>query len=394
MSAVGTLLREFPVVAIIGSRQVGKSTLARLVAGQLGSGQGPTGAQERAAPRPGIGPVVQFDLEDPRDRARLADPMLALQDLAGLVVLDEVQHAPNLFEVLRVLADRPNTPARFLVLGSASPDLLRQTAESLAGRIAYHVLPALRLDEIKGGSAQALWTRGGYPSSYLAESEEASVRWRQQFVNTFLTRDLPQLGITTSSETMRRLWTMLAHTHGQTLNASRIGRSLGVSDTSVRRYVDTLTSTFTVRQLQPWHENLGKRQVKSPKIYISDTGILHTLLGLDTSRDVEGHPSMGASWESFIIGNVIARLKSPPDRVFFWATHAGAELDLLVLSGGRRRGFEINRTVSPKVTRSMMVAMADLELDSLEVIHAGADSYPLKEGIQAVSAWRLWEDLE
>ena len=375
VSAVKALLGEFPVVAIIGPRQVGKSTLAKMVA-------------ESAEP------VVRFDLEDPRDRARLTEPMLALHELTGLVVLDEVQHAPGLFEVLRVLADRPGTPARFLVLGSASPSLLRQSGESLAGRIAYHVLTELRLDEIEGGDLNELWVRGGFPPSYLADTPEASVRWRQQFLSTFLTRDLPQLGVTTSPETLRRLWTMLAHSNGQTLNASAIGRSLGVSDTSVRRYLDTLTSTFTVRQLQPWHEKLRKRQVKSPKVYVGDTGILHTLLGPDTRQELEGHPVLGSSWESFIIGNLVARLGVPPDRTYFWATHAGAELDLLVASGGQRRGFEIKRTVAPRVTKSMRVAMDDLRLDSLDVIHAGAETFPLTERIRAVSVTRLWEDVE
>jgi hypothetical protein len=297
------------------------------------------------------------------------------------------------YAVLRVLADRPDVPARFLVLGSAGPDLLRQSAESLAGRIAYHALEGLRSDEAPD-DPDRLWVRGGFPRSYLAETEERSVRWRREFIATFLARDLPELGGGTSSEVMRRFWTMLAHGHGQTLNASAIGRSLGVSDTSVRRYLDLLTSTYVVRQLTPWHENLRKRQVKSPKVYIADTGILHTLLGLDTKPELEGHPQAGFSWESFVIENTIARLNAPRERTHFWATHAGAELDLLVVHGGMRRGFEVKRTVAPRITRSMRVALDDLRLDSMDVLHAGADTFPLAERIRAVSVARLWEDLE
>lgn len=220
------------------------------------------------------------------------------------------------------------------------------------------------------------------------------MRWRREFIATFLARDLPELGVGTSSELMRRFWTMLAHSHGQTLNASAIGRSLGVSDTSVRRYLDLLTSTYVVRRLTPWHENLRKRQVRSPKLYIADTGILHTLLGLDTKAELEGHPQAGFSWESFVIENIIARLDAPPERTHFWATHAGAELDLLVVHGGTRRGFEVKRTVAPRVTRSMRIALDDLRLDSIDILHAGADTFPLAERIRAVAVDRLWEDVE
>lgn len=375
LQAVQALLEQVPVTGLIGPRQVGKSTLAAIIA-------------DRSS-----GAVTTFDLEDPRDRARLGDPMLALEPLRGLVVLDEIQHLPDVFAVLRVLADRPGAPARFLVLGSAGPDLLRQSAETLAGRIAYHELEGIRVDEAPDDSDR-LWVRGGFPRSYLADIEERSVRWRREFIATFLARDLPQLGVGTSSELMRRFWTMLAHGHGQTLNASAIGRSLGVSDTSVRRYLDLLTSTYVVRQLTPWHENLRKRQVKSPKVYIADTGILHTLLGLDTKPELEGHPQAGFSWESFVIENVIARLGAPRDRTFFWATHAGAELDLLVVHGGMRRGFEMKRTVAPRITRSMHVALDDLRLDSIDILHAGTDTFQLAERIRAVAVDRLWQDVE
>lgn len=340
-------------------------------------------------------PVVSFDLEDPRDRARLADPMLALEPLRGLVVLDEVQQLPDVFQVLRVLADRQDAPARFLVLGSAGPDLLRQGSESLAGRIAYHELPGLHLDEVAADRADELWMRGSFPRSFLAESEARSALWRREFVGTFTERDLPRLGIGVPSETMRRFWTMLAHTHGQTLNASAFGRSFGVSDATVRRYLDALSSALVVRQLRPWHENLRKRQVKSPKVYVSDTGVLHTLLGLDAAADVQGHPQVGASWEWFAISNVIERLGARWDEdTYFWRTHAGAEIDLLVMRGNRRLGFEVKRTSAPAVTPSMRVALEDLRLERIDVLHAGRDTFPLAERVRAVATHRIWTDVE
>lgn len=377
-AAVGRLLEQFMVVGIVGARQVGKTTLARMVASNAPSM-----------------PVALFDLEDPRDRARLTDPMLALEPLRGLVVLDEVQRLPDVFPVLRVLADRPGAPARFLVLGSAGPDLLRQGSESLAGRIAYHELSGLHLDEVGSGGADELWLRGGLPRSFLAESEERSALWRREFVRTFTERDLPQLGIGVPSETMRRFWTMLAHTHGQTLNASAYGRSFGVSDATVRRYLDALGSALVIRQLRPWHENLRKRQVKAPKVYISDTGVLHTLLGLDRPADLQGHPQVGASWEWFAISNVVERLGARwGDDAYFWRTHAGAEVDLLVMRGNRRMGFEVKRTSAPSVTPSMRVALDDLRLERIDVLHAGKETFPLAERIRAVAAHRIWTDVE
>jgi uncharacterized protein len=377
-AAIAHLLEQFPVVGIIGARQVGKTTLARMIAAD-----------------PAVTPVTVFDLEDPRHRARLTDPMLALEPLRGLVVLDEVQRLPDVFQVLRVLADRPDAPARFLVLGSAGPDLLRQGSESLAGRIAYHELPVLQLDEVPRDGADALWLRGGFPRSFLAESEVRSALWRREFVRTFTERDLPRLGIGVPSETMRTFWTMLAHMHGQTLNASALGRSFGVSDATVRRYLDALSSALVVRQLRPWHENLRKRQVKAPKVYVTDTGILHTLLGLDSAGDVQGHPQVGASWEWFAVSNVVERLGVQWGvDTWFWGTYAGAEIDLVVMRGNRRLGFEVKRTSAPSVTPSMRIALEDLRLERIDVLHAGHETFPLAERIRAVATHRIWTDVE
>lgn len=377
VATVLDLLRQFPVVGIVGARQVGKSTLARMIAERWADG------------------VTVFDLEDPADEARLADPKLALDRLSGLVVLDEIQRLPDIFRVLRVLADRPGVPARFLVLGSAGPELLRQGSESLAGRIAYYELGGLSLDEVDSQDHDALWVRGGFPLSFLAASEADSVRWRRAFVRTFTERDLPQLGVGVPADTMRRFWSMLAHMHGQTLNASAIARSFGVSDTTVRRYLDTLSSALVVRQLRPWHQNLRKRQVRSPKVFVADTGILHALLGLDSREAIEGHPQVGASWESLAIANVLERLGARwGEDAYFWATHAGAEIDLVVMRGPRRLGFEVKRTSAPKVTPSMRIALEDLQLDSITVLHAGTETFPLAERILAIPAYRIWESVE
>lgn len=376
MKSVRSLLDRFPVVGVIGARQVGKTTLAR--------------ALVHEAPDP----ARLFDLEDPRDQARLQDPMLALKDLQGYVVLDEIQLRPDLFPVLRVLADRPPAAAKFLILGSASPDLLRQSSESLAGRVALHELRGFDLDEVGVEQIDRLWFRGGFPRSFLAKSERASFDWRQSFVRTFLERDLPQLGINISATTLRRFWTMLAHVHGQIWNASEFGRSFGVSDTTVRRYLDILTSTFVVRQLLPWHENLGKRQVKSPKIFLSDTGLLHTLLNLVTLEDLEAHPKVGASWEGFAINEVLARLGAASEECFFWATHAGAELDLLVVRGSVRLGFEFKRTLAPRMTPSMRNALKDLSLDRLFVVYPGDERWMMGERTEALPCKAVWADLE
>jgi predicted AAA+ superfamily ATPase len=367
---VRRLLSEQPVVALLGARQIGKTTLARQVARSYGAS------------------VAFFDLESSRDLAKLADPMLALEPLRGLVVLDEVQRRPDIFPTLRVLADRPRR-ARFLVLGSASPELLRQTSETLAGRIAFHHLDGLSLREVGSRRASDLWLRGGFPRSFVARTLGTSLRWRHDLVSTYLERDLPQLGIRVPSTTLLRFWTMLAHVHGQILNWSELGRSMAVSDATIRHYVDLLASTFMVRMLPPWHENLSKRQVKAPKIYIRDSGILHALLDIETMRALEQHPKIGASWEGFCVESLIAQLGARPEQCYFWATHTGAELDLLVVAKGRRRGFEIKRTVSPRVSPSMQVALHDLKLDSLDVIHAGQDTFPLARKVRAVSLARL-----
>jgi predicted AAA+ superfamily ATPase len=363
------------VVAILGSRQVGKTTLAHDL---------------RRAWR---GPAVSFDLEDPVAAARLSDPVLALQPLRGLVVLDEVQRRPDLFPVLRVLADRPRTPARFLVLGSATPDLLRQSSESLAGRLAFHELGGFSLEEVGTSRLGRLWLRGGFPRSFLAGSGPASLDWRFDFIRTFLERDLPQLGISIPAGTLGRFWSMLAHYHGQVWNAAEFARSFGVSDMTVRRYLDVLAATFVVRVLSPWHENLRKRQVKAPKVYLSDSGLLHALLNLRTQEDLERHPKVGASWEGFAIAAIVARLRAGWHECFFWATYAGAELDLLVVRGRTRLGFEIKRTVAPGMTPSMRTALADLKLTRLDVVHAGTETFPLAPRIRAVALSRLLGDL-
>lgn len=376
LNSLRRLLAQNPVVGIIGARQVGKTTLAQWYARQA------------------RGPHHYFDLENPEDEARLSDPMLALKGLKGLVVIDEIQRLPGLFPVLRVLADRKRCPARFLVLGSASPELLRQGAETLAGRIAYHELKGLALDEIGVGNHTRLWLRGGFPRSYLARTSSASDAWRRSFIQTFLERDLPQLGIAVRSATMRRFWSMLSHYHGQTWNSSEFARSFGVADTTVRGYLDMLTSALVVTQLPPWHENIGKRQIKAPKVYLADTGILHTLLGVTRFEDLEKHPKLGASWEGFVIGQIVRRLGARPDECFFWGTHAGSELDLLVVRGRLRLGFEIKRTTAPWITPSMRNALKDLGLRELSVVHGGEHTFPLGAKIKAVAFARLLDDLE
>ncbi len=379
VQAIRALLRRSPAVCILGCRQVGKTTLARQVLANW------------------RGTKTFFDLEDDVDRQRLRDPGLVLRDLRGLVVLDEVQHLPEVFRLLRVLADRPRTPARFLLLGSASPDLLRQSSESLAGRLAIHELEGFDLDEVhrqRGFQLDRLWLRGGFPASYLAGDDELSLRWRTDFARTFIERDIPALGATLPAAALGRFWRMLAHWHGQFLNASELGRSLGVSDTTVRRYLDLLQATFVVRALLPWHENLAKRQVKAPKLYIADSGLLHALLGIGTLDELLAHPKVGASWEGFLLAQTVRRLGARPDECFFWATHQGAELDLLVVRGRRRFGFEFKRREAPELTPSMRIALADLRLDSLTVVHAGKESWPMAERVRAVAARHLLGEVE
>ena len=373
--AVTRLLRESPAVLLLGARQVGKTTLAKEIARSW-----PRGAH-------------RFDLEDDRDLARLADPFLALEPLRGLVVLDEVQRRPNLFPALRVLADRPRTPARFLLLGSASPALLQQSSETLAGRVAHYELSGFDLSEVGPADADRLWVRGGFPRSFAARSGTSSFRWRDDFVHTFLARDLAALGISIPGATMERFWTMLAHYHGQVWNGSELARAFGVSHHVVRRYLEALESVFMVRSLQPWSANLKKRQVRTPKVYVRDSGLLHRLLDIRTTRELERHPKIGASWEGFVIECVLRALNVAPGASYFWRTHTGAELDLLVQQGGRLRGFEIKRTTAPRLTRSMRSAISDLDLSRLDVIHAGSETFPLTAGVRAVSLGRLLDDL-
>jgi hypothetical protein len=374
VNRVRWLLKHNPVVAILGPRQIGKSTLARQI------------AQGRRN-------VTMFDLERPADLRRLEDPERVLDPLKGLVVLDEVQRRPEIFPIVRVLVDRPRS-ARFLVLGSAAPELLAQGSETLAGRIAFYPLDGLDLAEVTPRNLTRLWLRGGFPRSYTAPSGTASLQWRRDFIQTFLERDLPMLGIRTAGPTMRRFWSMLAHVHGSVLNWSELGRSMGVSDMTVRRYLDSLSATFVVRQLQPWFENISKRQVKSPKVYVSDSGLLHALLDLETQDQLDGHAKVGASWEGFVIAQVVRRLGARPEQCFFWATHAGAEIDLLVIAGGRRLGFEVKLTTGPAATASARSALAELRLERVDVVHAGTDTYPLSDRIRALAASRILDDLK
>lgn len=374
LAAVRGLLRRFPVVAVLGMRQSGKTTLARA-----------TARAERGA--------TFFDLEDPADVRRLGEAGVALRELRGLVILDEVQRRPEIFPLLRVLADRPGTPARFLVLGSASPSLLKQTSESLAGRIAFHEIGGFALDEVGSEGLERLWLRGGLPRAFLAPSDAASSEWRRAFQRSFLERDVPSFGVTIPATTLGRFWSMLAHYHGQTWNGSEFARSFGVSDTTVRRYLDLLSALYVVKQLPPWFENVGKRQVKAPKVYFADSGLLHAQLGLSTRDDLEGHPKVGASWEGFFLQEVRRRLGARPEECFYWATHGGAELDLLVVRGRRRLGFEFKRTDAPEVTPSMRIASEDLKLDSIDVVHAGATTFRLAPKIRAVAARRLLLDV-
>lgn len=359
LDAVSTALQRSPVTALLGPRQCGKTTLARLL------------ARGREA--------HYFDLESPVDRQRLQNPELLLGSLSGLVVMDEIQLLPELFSVLRVLVDRPAHGARYLVLGSASPHIIKKISETLAGRIEFVDMAGFNLAEILPEERDRLWLRGGFPRSFLAGSEKDSLAWREGFIRTFLERDIPQLGITIPAAAMRRFWTMLAHLHGQTWNASDLGRSMGLSDKTVRHYLDILTGTYMVRQLQPWHENLKKRQVKTPKVYLRDTGLLHSLLNIPGMGDLWGHPRLGASWEGFTLEQVLCTLRTT--EAYFWATQGGAELDLLFFAGGRRFGVECKFSEAPKVTRSMHSALADLSLTHLWVIYPGTVRYPAHEKI-------------
>lgn len=351
-----------PIAALLGPRQCGKTTLARMIA-------------ERE-------PCTYFDLENPVDLRRLSAPMLALGDLSGLVVIDEIQRQPAIFELLRVLVDRSQNRAHFLLLGSASPHLIKGVSESLAGRLGFVDLSGFDLREVGTELHERLWLRGGFPKSFLASEDSASMVWREDFIRTFLERDIPQLGITIPAETLRRFWTMISHYHGQIWNAAEFGRSLGTSENTARHYLDILAGAYMVRILPPWFENIGKRQVKAPKIYIRDSGILHALLQLRTLMDVQGHPKLGASWEGFALEQLLSILETRD--TYFWATHAGAELDLFVMLGGKRFGFEFKYADAPGRTRSMVVAIQDLKLEHLWVIYPGNQEYELDENITVI----------
>ncbi len=371
-------LRVSKVVALLGPRQSGKTTLARAYC-------------RRTALHFDAG-LNYFDLEDPGHLARLDEPKLALEPLRGLVVIDEIQLRPGLFPLLRVLADREGVETRFLILGSASRDLIRQGSETLAGRIGFVEVSPFSLRE--ADDARRLWLRGGFPPSYLAGSEEDSHRWRGNYIKTFLERDLPALGLQIPAAMLRRFWMMLAHVHGQTFNASEIGKSLGVADTTVRRYLDILTGTFMVRRLSPWHENVKKRQVKTPKIYFRDSGLLHHLLGVEKEASLVVHPRLGASWEGFAVEQIIRVAGAAEEEVYFWGVHNQGELDLLLIRGGRRHGFEVKYTESPRRTPSQKLAMACLRLDRLDVVVPGPARYPLGEqvfvtGLESLAATGL-----
>jgi uncharacterized protein len=359
------LMGLFPATAILGARQCGKTTLAK----EFESNH-------------------HFDLENPADLARLAEPQLALQGLKGLIVIDEIQRAPELFPLLRYLIDT-NSSQRYLLLGSASGDLLKQSSESLAGRIGYHQLGGFRLDDLGRDSYQTLWLRGGLPRSFLAPGNQESLLWRRNYISTFLERDIPQLGISIPAASLRRFWTMISHYHGQLLNASELGRSFGVSDVTIRRYLDILRGTFMVRLLMPWHSNTRKRLVKRPKLYLRDTGLLHALQNIGPFDDLSAHPRLGASWEGYALDEVIRHLGKRDDEVYFWRAHTGAELDLLFHERGRTWGVEVKYTLSPKITRSMRTAIRELELSHLWVITPEGNQYPLAKDVTVLPIGQL-----
>ena len=356
-------LARHPAVALLGPRQCGKTTLARQVA---------AGAGARI-----------FDLENPDDAAALENPMLALESLRGLVVLDEVQRRPELFPVLRVLMDRESAPAKFLLLGSASPFLVRSVTESLAGRVAFIDLQGFSLDEAGVADLSRLWARGGFPRSFLAEDENSSHGWRRDFIRTFIEKDFSTLGLGATPSSLGRLWQMAAHYHGQTLNASEIGRALGESYKTVQRHLELLEGAFMIRLLRPWFENIGKRLVKSPKLYVRDSGLFHSLLGIGNHESLLGHPKIGASWEGFALEQILARL--PKMDAWFWGTQGGAELDLLIQSNGKRIGFEFKVADAPKMTKSLSIAQNDLSLHKLLVVKPRGHGYPLENNIRAAS---------
>jgi predicted AAA+ superfamily ATPase len=364
---IADALTRTPIVSLLGPRQSGKTTLARQFARQR--------------------KTTIFDLENPTDAARLLLPMNALEPLRGLVIIDEVQRMPKLFEILRVLADRPRTPARFLILGSADPRLVRGVSESLAGRVSHIDISGFDLSEVGPENHQKLWLRGGLPRSYLARSNGKSLAWRKDYMRDFLQRDLTELGVTIPSATLGRFWSMIAHYHGGIWNAAEFARSLGASENTARHYLDLLSGAWAVRQLQPWFENIGKRQIRSPKVYVRDVGLLHALLDLETHEQLMGHQKVGASFEGFVIEQIVSLLHV--QEAYFWGTHQGAELDLLVMHRGKRFGFEVKLSESPTVTKSMGIATEDLALDHLFVVYPGSKSFSFDKHTEAVAVTEL-----
>jgi uncharacterized protein len=361
-------LTRSPVTVLTGPRQAGKSTLAREVVDPAASNH--------------------FDLENPADLARMTEPALALRDLQGTVVIDEAQQLPGLFPILRVLVDSDRRPGRFLVLGSASPSLVGLSSESLAGRVELVELPGLRGVDVGPTRVDHLWQVGGLPPSFTADATDSAV-WRDNYIATFLSRDLAQLGVSVPAATMRRFWTMLAHYHGQTWNGAELARALGVSQPTVRRYVDALTDALMIRQLQPWFTNTAKRQVRSPKVYLRDSGLLHRLLGLTTPEQLLGHPKVGASWEGFVLEQLIGQHAlhgESTDDAYFWGTQGGAEIDLLLTVSGLRVGVEIKRTDSPTITPSIRNALVDLHLERVVIAHGGDHRFALSEQVEAIPA--------
>ena len=355
------LIKLFPVTALLGPRQCGKTVLAKQMKYDH-----------------------YFDLENPRDLARLAQPQLTFESLQGLIVIDEIQRMPDLFPLLRYIVDS-NPNQKYLILGSASRDLIRQTSESLAGRVAYYYLGGFRLIDIGYTNTRKLWIRGGFPKSYLAGSQEASIIWRENYITTFLERDIPQLGLSIPANTLRRFWTMLSHYHGQLLNYSELARSFGISDVTVRRYIDILAGTFMVRIVQPWHVNVGKRLIKRPKMYITDSGLFHTLMSIGTEKELFSHNKLGASWEGFALEVISQNIEKRHEEMYFWSTHTGAEIDLFWQNHGKNWGVEFKYSDAPQLTKSMQVAINDLNLSHLWVVYPGKETYPLSESVTVLA---------
>lgn len=374
-SRIDAAFRYAKVVALLGPRQAGKTTLARTYAGSK------------------IPAANYFDLEDPVSVQRLSNPKLALESLEGLVVIDEIQRTPDIFPVLRVLVDRPNSPARFLVLGSASRDLLRQSSESLAGRISFIEITPFSLLEVGVPSRDLLHLRGGFPVAFLAENDHVSSAWRESYIRTFLERDIPALGISIPTHTLRRFWMMLTHHHAQLVNLSEIGSAFGIAHTTVQNYLDLLNGTFMIRRLSPWYENIGKRQVKRPKLYFRDSGILHQLLGITTRDELLTHPKLGFSWEGFALEEIIRGHNATEEEVYFWQVHQQAELDLLIIHAGRRLGFEFKYADAPTMTSSLQKAYELLKLDRLTVIYPGSVEIKLDHHIKVVGLTQYLENL-